>query len=108
MQETTGSDPDGLYLRMDERAARLVVVPGDSDRVLAVGWEVRDQFALASVGRAVEAAGYGVKMLDQDECDERRSEAGIRFDDTDGTPVEVFFGPVLDTPHALNLPGPNF
>src|SRR3546814_18015854 len=24
MQETTGSDPDGLYLRMDERAARLV------------------------------------------------------------------------------------
>src|SRR3546814_11662668 len=48
MQETTGSDPDGLYLRMDERAARLVVVPGDSDRVLAVGWAVRDQFALAS------------------------------------------------------------
>src|SRR3546814_17790332 len=49
MQETTGSDPDGLYLRMDERAARLVVVPGDSDRVPAVGWEVRDQLALASV-----------------------------------------------------------
>ncbi|HEY9564033.1 MAG TPA: VOC family protein [Nocardioides sp.] len=108
MQETTGSDPDGLYLRMDERAARLVVVPGDSDRVLAVGWEVRDQFALASVGRAVEAAGYGVKMLDQDECDERRIEAGIRFDDPAGTPVEVFFGPVLDHSPVLTGHGQKF
>ncbi|NYG59914.1 2,3-dihydroxybiphenyl 1,2-dioxygenase [Nocardioides daedukensis] len=108
MQETTGSDPDGLYLRMDERAARLVVVPGDSDRVLAVGWEVRDQFALASVGRAVEAAGYGVKMLDQDECDERRIEAGIRFDDPAGTPVEVFFGPVLDHSPVLTGHGQQF
>ncbi|WP_067440162.1 VOC family protein [Nocardioides jensenii] len=96
MQETTGPDPDGLYLRMDERAARLIVVPGETDKVLAVGWEVRDQFALAAVGRAVEAAGFGVKVLSQEECDERRFEAGIFFEDPTGTPVEVFFGPVLD------------
>lgn len=94
--ETTGPCQDGLYLRMDEREARLVVLPGVVDRVLAVGWEVRDQFALARVGRAVEAAGFGVKQLSQSECDERRVEACLLFEDPAGTPVEVFFGPVLD------------
>src|SRR3546814_15098340 len=52
MQETTGSDPDGLYLRMDERAARLVVVPGDSDRVIAVG----DRKSVVS-GKSVSVRG---------------------------------------------------
>jgi 3,4-dihydroxy-9,10-secoandrosta-1,3,5(10)-triene-9,17-dione 4,5-dioxygenase len=96
LAETTGPVDGGLYLRMDERAARLIVLPGDSDRVLAVGWEVRDQFALARVGRAVEAAGYAIKELSQGECDERAVEAALTFDDPAGTPVEVFFGPVLD------------
>lgn len=96
LAETTGPVAEGLYLRMDERQARLVVLPGESDRVLAVGWEVRDQFALARVGRAVEAAGFGVKELSQHECDERGVEAAIWFEDPAGTPVEVFFGPVLD------------
>ncbi|MER7015257.1 VOC family protein [Saccharopolyspora sp. NPDC000359] len=95
-QEATGPNPDGLHLRMDERAARLVVLPGDADKVLAVGWEVRDQFALAEVSRAVEAAGTAVRTLSQAECDERRVEAAITFEDPSGTPLEVFFGPVLD------------
>lgn len=69
--EGTGPDPDGLYLRMDERRARLVVLPGDSDRVLSVGWEVRDQFALAAVGRAVEAYGTAVQTLSREEADDR-------------------------------------
>ena len=94
--ETTGPNPDGLYLRMDEREARLIVLPGETDRVLAVGWEVRDQFALAAVGRAVEAAGTAVKVLSEDECRERRVDSAIAFDDPSGTRLEVFFGPVLD------------
>ncbi|HWU21372.1 MAG TPA: VOC family protein [Nocardioides sp.] len=94
--ETRGPDPDGLYLRMDEREARLIVLPGDVDRVLAIGWEVRDQFALAAVGRAVEASGTAVKELAETECRERRVDSAITFDDPSGTPVEVFFGPVLD------------
>lgn len=96
LAETTGPHDDGLYLRMDEREARLIVLPGDTDRVLAVGWEVRDQFALARIGRAVEAAGIGVKQLSPSECDERRVEDAVLFEDPAGTPVEVFFGPVLD------------
>ena len=47
--EGKGPDPSALYLRMDERAARLIVVPGETDRVLTVGWEVRDRVALQRV-----------------------------------------------------------
>ena len=91
-----GPDPDALYLRMDERRSRLVVRPGEDDRVLAVGWEVRDQFALAAISDRVIASGTGVKELTPEVCDERGVEAGITFADPAGTPVEVFFAPLLD------------
>ncbi|NKS29119.1 2,3-dihydroxybiphenyl 1,2-dioxygenase, partial [Rhodococcus hoagii] len=45
----SGPDPDALYLRVDERAARIVVVPGETDEVVTVGWEVRDHAALVRV-----------------------------------------------------------
>ncbi|KOS57722.1 biphenyl-2,3-diol 1,2-dioxygenase [Rhodococcus rhodochrous] len=101
----SGPEPDGLYLRVDERRARLIVLPGESDKALAVGWEVRDQFALQRVRETVEKAGVTVEVLSQEECDYRDAEQVIAFDDPIGTRVEVFFGPVLDhspivTPHG--------
>ncbi|GAA0956945.1 VOC family protein [Actinocorallia libanotica] len=94
--EGSGPDPDGLYLRMDERRYRLAVLPGDADRVLAVGWEVRDQYALAAVREAVEKAGVEVAALSPAEATALDVEQAIAFKDPSGTPVEVFFGPVLD------------
>ena len=106
--EGTGPDPEGLYLRMDEREARLTVLPGDTDRVLAVGWEVRDQFALAAVGRAVEASNTPVKMLSESESAEKGAEQVLAFEDPAGTPVEVFFGPVLDHSPVITGNGQQF
>ena len=94
--ETVGPNPDGLYLRMDEREARLIVLPGDVDKVVAVGWEVRDQFALAAVAKDVEAAGIAVTWLTEEENDERGLEQVITFTDPAGHPVEIFFGPRMD------------
>ncbi|MGW0669400.1 VOC family protein [Streptomyces sp. NPDC002746] len=104
----SGPDPDGLYLRMDERRARLVVLPGDSDRVLSVGWEVRDRFGLAAVGRAVEASGTAVKPLSAQEADDRGIEEGITFADPAGVPVEVYFAPILDHSPVLTGFGQRF
>lgn len=106
--EGSGPDPDGLHLRMDERRARLVVLPGDTDRVLAIGWEVRDESAMAAVGRAVEASGTAVKVLAQQEADERGVEGAITFDDPGGCPVEVFFAPILDHSPVLTGLGQTF
>jgi 3,4-dihydroxy-9,10-secoandrosta-1,3,5(10)-triene-9,17-dione 4,5-dioxygenase len=94
--EGKGSDPSALYLRMDERAARIVVFPGDIDRVLTVGWEVRDHAALGRVKATLDAAGVAFKELSPSEADERRVEEVITFEDPAGTTLEVFHGAVLD------------
>jgi 3,4-dihydroxy-9,10-secoandrosta-1,3,5(10)-triene-9,17-dione 4,5-dioxygenase len=93
-----GSGPDGsaLYLRMDERSWRIVVIPGDVDEVVTIGWEVRDRPALLRVQDRLEAAGVGVKPLPVDEADARRVEAAITFTDPTGATTEVFYGPALD------------
>ena len=92
----SGPDENALYLRMDERAARIIVVPGDTDKIVTVGWEVRDHAALQRVKSALDAAGVPVKELSLEEADARRVEEVIAFDDPAGTSTEVFHGAVLD------------
>lgn len=94
--EGNGPDETALYLRMDERAARIIVVPADSDRIVTIGWEVRDHSALELVKAALDVAGVPFKQLTQHDADVRRIEEGIAFDDPAGTALEVFHGAVLD------------
>ncbi|PRC51522.1 2,3-dihydroxybiphenyl 1,2-dioxygenase, partial [Mycobacterium sp. ITM-2017-0098] len=72
--EGSGPDTDVLYLRMDERAARIIVVPGDVDKIVTVGWEVRDHAALQRVKSALDGAGIPFKQLSLEEADARRVE----------------------------------
>jgi 3,4-dihydroxy-9,10-secoandrosta-1,3,5(10)-triene-9,17-dione 4,5-dioxygenase len=94
--EGSGPDHDALYLRIDERAARIIVTPGDTDKIVTVGWEVRDHGALDGIRRALETAGVPYKDLSLAEADARRVEEVIAFEDPAGTSLEVFHGPVLD------------
>ncbi|ORJ57712.1 biphenyl-2,3-diol 1,2-dioxygenase [Mycobacterium simiae] len=94
--EGKGPDPSALYLRMDERAARLIVVPDQTDRVLTIGWEVRDHPALQRIKTALDGAGLAYKQLSDDEAETRRVEEVIAFEDPAGTTLEVFHGAVLD------------
>lgn len=104
-----GSGPEeALYLRLDERMGRIVVLPGDEDRVDAVGWEVRDHLALRRVQARVEAAGLAPKPLAQEEADLRGVESGIWFEAPGGTPVEIFHGPALDHSPVATMYGSRF
>ncbi|MCV7218668.1 biphenyl-2,3-diol 1,2-dioxygenase [Mycobacterium crocinum] len=91
-----GSDASALYLRMDERAARIIVVPGDVDKIVTVGWEVRDHADLERVKTTLDSAGVPFKQLSLEEADSRRAEEVIAFEDPAGTSLEVFHGAVLD------------
>jgi 3,4-dihydroxy-9,10-secoandrosta-1,3,5(10)-triene-9,17-dione 4,5-dioxygenase len=104
----SGPEPGALYLRMDERPARIVVVPGDTDQVVHVGWEVRDGLALQRVRDTLEHAGIAVKPLSVEEADERRVEDVFAFTDPTGTPTEVFFGPALDHSPVVTPYGATF
>jgi 3,4-dihydroxy-9,10-secoandrosta-1,3,5(10)-triene-9,17-dione 4,5-dioxygenase len=106
--EGKGPDPSALYLRMDERAARIIVVPGATDRVLTIGWEVRDNAALQRVTAALDRAGVAFKQLSVDEAGDRRVEEVITFEDPSGTTLEVFHGAALDHSPVITPFGAKF
>jgi len=91
-----GPDSETLYLRMDEHRARLVIVPGDGDQLLAIGWQVRDQATLRDVVEALEKHGTQVRTHPIADADARGVEELVSFQDPSGAVVEVFHGPVLD------------
>lgn len=103
-----GPDPSALYLRMDERAARMILVPGDTERVINVGWEVRDRAALQRVKATLDGAGVPFKQLSQEEADARRVEEAITFEDPAGITLEVFHGAVLDHSAVITPFGAKF
>jgi 3,4-dihydroxy-9,10-secoandrosta-1,3,5(10)-triene-9,17-dione 4,5-dioxygenase len=108
MVEGRGPDADALYLRMDEFPARLVVVPGGQDRLLASGWEVPGESELAEVGRALDEAGVAVKAGTPAELAERRVAQLLRFDDPAGNALEVFCGAALEHRPAVSAYGNRF
>ena len=87
MVEGDGAIPDALYLRMDDFAARLVIVPGDRDRLLISGWEVADASALQGLRETLAKAGVDFVEGTREEKSERRVEGLIRFSDPAGNEI---------------------
>jgi len=108
MTEGRGPADGALYLRMDDFPARLVIVPGERDRLLAAGWEVADATALAAVRRALAEAGVAVKSGAPDELADRRVGEMLRFDDPAGNAVEVFCAAALEHRPAVSPYGNQF
>jgi 3,4-dihydroxy-9,10-secoandrosta-1,3,5(10)-triene-9,17-dione 4,5-dioxygenase len=108
MTEGRGPEAGALYLRMDEYPARLVIVPGSSERLLASGWEVADAAALAAVGRALADAGVPYKAASDAELAARRVGAMLTLEDPDGQPLEVFCGAALEHRPAVSPYGNRF
>jgi 3,4-dihydroxy-9,10-secoandrosta-1,3,5(10)-triene-9,17-dione 4,5-dioxygenase len=108
MVEGRGPEAGAVYLRMDDFPARLVIVPGERERLLASGWEVPGESDLAEVGRALEEAGVAVKAGTAAELAERRVAQLLRFDDPAGNALEVFSGAALEHRPAVSPYGNRF
>ncbi|MFG2885135.1 VOC family protein [Streptomyces sp. NPDC048297] len=96
MVEASGTTEDTLCLRIDDRAYRIVVQAGSSDRLLAAGWEVANAAALARATEELEAAGVAVKPADATELAERRVQGLIHVSDPAGNPLEIYWGQAMD------------
>ena len=97
MTEGRGPDRSAVYLRMDDFPARLIIVPGARDRLLACGWEVADDQALTEVAHILAAADVPVKQGDAAELADRRVGQLLRTEDPSGNAVEIFCGAALDS-----------
>jgi extradiol dioxygenase len=88
------SEPqDGIvYLRLDERAYRIAIHPGEQDQLLYVGWEVPGAAALDDSVAELEHAGIVVQRAAVSECRERHVEGMAWLTDPWGNRHELFHG----------------
>ncbi|HEY0497477.1 MAG TPA: VOC family protein [Kutzneria sp.] len=108
MIEGKGSNPDALYLRMDDFPARLVIFPGERDRLAQAGWEVANEGELTEIAAALDAAGVAVEKASDADLADRRVNGLIRFDDPSGNTLEVFHGAALEHRRIVSPYGHTF
>lgn len=93
MGAMTAPAPDGgLFVKLDERDFRILVLPGDEDRYVASGWEASDAAAFEQAVAAIKGAGVETETLDAAACALRRVEALVRFTDPSGNIHELSYG----------------
>lgn len=81
-----------LRIRMDERAYRILVVPGAEDRYLASGWDVADAAVFEALVAKLEAAGVAVQPADEALLAARGLKALVQFADPSGNRHELGHG----------------
>lgn len=108
MVEGRGTREDALYLRMDEFPARLVIVPGDADRLAATGWETADAAELDDVRARLDAAGVPYQEGTAEQLADRRVDALVTCADPSGNTLEVFHGAALEHRRVVSPYGHRF
>jgi 3,4-dihydroxy-9,10-secoandrosta-1,3,5(10)-triene-9,17-dione 4,5-dioxygenase len=108
LTEGRGPDSSAVYLRMDDFPARLIVVPGERDQLLACGWEVADAGTLIEVAHILAAADVPVRAGDAADLADRRVGQLLHAEDPSGNSLEIFCGAVLDNRPAISPYGNRF
>jgi len=108
MVEGKGTNPDALYLRMDDFPARLVISPGSADRLAVTGWEVANAGELTELRSRLDGASVPYKEGTPDELADRRVDELISFDDPSGNTQEVFHGVALQHRRVVSPYGHTF
>src|SRR3974390_2213607 len=72
MVEGKGSIEGALYLRMDDFPARLVIVPGERERLSEAGWECANAEGLQEIRNRLDVEGTPYKEATAAELADRR------------------------------------
>lgn len=91
MQAQDATD-GALYVKMDERDFRYLIVPGEADRYFASGWELADAAAFDDAIRTLELAGVEPIRASAQEAALRRVQAMVWCTDPSGNRHEFFWG----------------
>lgn len=98
-------EADGsLLLRMDEHQYRFILEPSTVDDLTLIGWEVRDERALAALAARLRAAGVEVRTGDTALRERRRVVDIIEFRDPNGIRSEAYCGPLLNRAQPFQCP----
>ena len=85
----SGAPGGALYVKMDERDFRYLIVPGSRNRYLASGWELADEAAYQHALATLRTAGIEVTHANASELTQRRVQALSWFADPSGNRHEI-------------------
>jgi 3,4-dihydroxy-9,10-secoandrosta-1,3,5(10)-triene-9,17-dione 4,5-dioxygenase len=108
MVEGEGTDPNALYLRMDDFPARLVIVPGEKDRLAQAGWEVGNAGELDEIRQRLDANNVPYKEGTAEQLADRRVDGLVIFEDPSGNELEAFHGVALQHRRVVSPYGHRF
>lgn len=89
---TSPAPGGGLYVKMDERPFRMLVVEGDSPRYLASGWELANGVAFRNAIAHLEAKGVEWQAGSAEEIEQRGVQALAIVVDPAGNRHELSWG----------------
>jgi len=104
LELASGAPGEARLLRMDEHNYRFVLEAGSRDDVSYVGWQVRDEAALAAVAERLGSMGADVEWGGEELARARRVHRLFRVTDPAGLGVEVFTGPFVDNARPFRSP----
>lgn len=102
------STEGALYLRMDDFPARLVIVPGEHDRLAEAGWECANADGLLEIRNRLDVEGTPYKEATAADLAERRVDEMIQFADPSGNQLAVFHGVALEHRRVVSPYGHKF
>ena len=108
MVEGRGLVDGALYLRMDDFPARLVIIPGEHDRLSESGWECANAADLHRIRTALDIEGVPYKEATAAQLADRRVDEIITFADPSGNRLEVFHGAALEHRRVVSPYGHTF
>ncbi|BDM64289.1 iron-dependent extradiol dioxygenase [Shewanella sp. NFH-SH190041] len=82
----------GLYIKMDDRPFRMLVVEGADKRYLASGWELASKAAYDAAKQTLEARGIAYQEGDAAFCQLRGAQEVAIFHDPAGNCHELYWG----------------
>ena len=82
----------GLYVKMDERPFRMLIVPGGESRYLASGWELASEKAFNAAIEVLDQADVTWRPGTPEQCDQRGVQALLHVTDPSGNRHELSWG----------------
>lgn len=82
----------GVYVKMDERPFRMLVVPGGESRYLASGWELASERAFNAAMETLDQADVSWRLGTAEQCDQRGVQALLHVTDPSGNHHELSWG----------------
>lgn len=82
----------GLYVKMDERPFRMLILEGSENRYIASGWELASKAAFDAALKKLTEHQVPWELADSEQCTQRGVQELVIFNDPAGNTHEVYWG----------------